>query len=282
MQLTSLDVKRLIDEDDWSSLEMRRQLPPEAAVARILAAFANRGGGVLIIGVDEQADIFGLSEAEAAFAKRRLIELTESLLPGKAVVDVAVVDGRNVVYAAVDPAPDWQGPVATARGAVYARDSADIVRLQPRDITIRDTTQTVAVFVAMSFREEEEPSLIDYWTAMCRAARATELPITLKRIDLKEGDFEISQAIMAELDRADVVIADFTLNSRNVYFELGYARAAKKRLIQTARKDTLLNFDVRNWRTIFYRNATELEAKLIPALKLAYQEVVESNASRNS
>src|SRR4051794_33085681 len=100
---------------------MRRRLPPEAAVARILVAFANTSGGVLIVGVDEQADIFGLSESEASFARKRLLELAESLLPGKVSVDTAVVEGRNLVYVAVEPAPDWQGPVATARGAVYAR-----------------------------------------------------------------------------------------------------------------------------------------------------------------
>jgi len=61
-----------------------------------------------------------------------------------------------------------------------------------------------------------------------------------------------------------------------VYFELGYARGCKnKQIVQTARKDTLLEFDVRNWRTEFYCNATELEEKLIPALQSAYARATE-------
>jgi hypothetical protein len=68
------------------------------------------------------------------------------------------------------------------------------------------------------------------------------------------------------------VIVDFTLNPRNVYFEAGYARGGKKKLIHTARKETKLEFDIRNWRTLFYRNATELEAALVPALVNAYRE----------
>jgi nucleoside 2-deoxyribosyltransferase len=80
---------------------------------------------------------------------------------------------------------------------------------------------------------------------------------------------------MDEIDKADIVIADLTLNPRNVYFELGYARGKPCRIIQTARKETVLEFDIRNWRTIIYRNATQLEEKLIPELKAAYAEKVE-------
>ena len=60
---------------------------------------------------------------------------------------------------------------------------------------------------------------------------------------------------MNEIDLAEIVLADFTLNSRNVYVELGYARSARKRIIQTARKGTVLEFDVRQWRTSLYRSA---------------------------
>jgi hypothetical protein len=60
-----------------------------------------------------------------------------------------------------------------------------------------------------------------------------------------------------------------------VYFELGYARGKNCRVIQTARKGTMLEFDIRNWRTLFYRNATELEQKLIPEIIDAYRKVIE-------
>lgn len=130
----------------------------------------------------------------------------------------------------------------------------------------------------MSFREEEVPSLIDYYKAMERAVISCQLPITLRRIDLVEGDYEISQKIMEQIDNSDLIIADFTLSSRNVYFELGYARGLRRRIIQTARKGTQLEFDARNWRTLFYRNATELEEKLIPELKTVYEELIEKNS----
>jgi nucleoside 2-deoxyribosyltransferase len=78
---------------------------------------------------------------------------------------------------------------------------------------------------------------------------------------------------MDQIDWSDVVLADFTLGSRNVYFELGYARGKGKRILQTARTDAPREFDVRNWKTIVYRNATELEEKLKPAFQAAYVAV---------
>jgi hypothetical protein len=128
----------------------------------------------------------------------------------------------------------------------------------------------------MSFRLEEEPALVDYSAAIKRAICATGLPLELVRIDLVDGDYEISQRIMDEIDRCEIVLADFTLSPPNVYFELGYARGRKtKQIIQTARKGTNLEFDVRNWRTEFYRNATELEEKLQPVLRNAYARATE-------
>lgn len=125
----------------------------------------------------------------------------------------------------------------------------------------------------MSFRNEEEPALVDYYRAIERAVNRLGIPIDLKRIDLEEGDYEISNEVMYQIDQCDIVIADFTLSSANVYFELGYARGRNKEVIQTARKETALEFDVRNWRTAFYRNATELEEKIGPALQTAYAKV---------
>lgn len=140
-------------------------------------------------------------------------------------------------------------------------------------------TRSCVAFVAMSFRDEEEPALVDYFRAMERAAARTNLPITMRRIDLVEGDYEISQRLMDETDAAEIVIADFTLSSRNVYFELGYARGRHKRIIQTARKGENLEFDVRNWRTTFYRNATELEDRFVAELMAAYADVTAGSLS---
>jgi hypothetical protein len=187
---------------------------------------------------------------------------------------MAYVNGRCLVYVTVEKASEYLSPIITSTGEDFVRVGTMVDVRAGGDVrTKKPQARTFLAFVAMSFRQEEEPALIDYYGAMERATGKTKLSVKLTRIDLVEGDYEISQKLMDEIDKADVVITDFTLRPSNVYFELGYARGRRKRIIQTARKDTVLEFDIRNWRTIFYRNATELEEKLAQALDTACNEL---------
>ena len=279
-------IARVIANGESETAEFKSRLPPDHIVARELAAFSNTKGGILLIGVGDRGEILGLSDDEVTNVVSRLQRITASLLPWPTNVGVVEIDGKNIVHAIIEKAPVYYA-ITTSTGTFYQRDLTKVVEvpatnfLEPEirtKIFSVKPGKEVVVFVAMSFRGEEEPALVDYFRAMERAANATELPIKLVRVDLVEGDYEISQRIMDEIDKADAVIADFTLNSSNVYFELGYARGKKRRIIQTARKGTHLEFNTRNWRTVFYRNATELEEKLGPELKAAYASVV-GNAS---
>lgn len=265
-------IERWIKAGESETVVFKESLPPEHAIARDLAALANSKGGVLLIGVAANGDVPGLASSEATAAAKQLKQVADSLLHGAAMVGVVPVASHLVAYASVQPAPDHLKPIVTSRGEAYVRENAATVPLDTGG-SIVASRRSVRVFVAMSFHEEEEPALTDYWRAMQRAAVACRLPIEMLRIDLAEGDYEISQAIMDEIDSADVILADFTLGSRNVYFELGYARGKGKRIVQTARSDAPREFDVRNWKTVLYRNATELEEKLKPALQAAYAAV---------
>ncbi len=227
---------------------------------------------MLLVGVAANGDVPGLAPAQATGAADQLRQIVTSLLHGAAMVGTTAIDGRLVAYASVQPAPDHLKPIVTSRGEAYIRENAATVLLNPVGGAVAPR-RTARVFVAMSFHEEEEPALTDYWRAMKRAAADVNLPIEMFRIDLAEGDYEISQGVMDAIDSADIILADFTLGSRNVYFELGYARGKGKRIIQTARTDAPREFDVRNWKTVLYRNATELEEKLKPALQSAYADV---------
>jgi hypothetical protein len=271
---------RLIQQGESQTVEFKSSVPPPEAIARNLVAFANSDGGILLLGVGDDGRILGLTDEQVGEAIALLHRVVKSLLSWPIDIGTTPVEGKNLVYAVVDKAPSYFAPVVTSRGEVLAR-----VGVQTRLLTPDQYMQTghpppwsaerqVVAFVAMSFREEEEPALVDYYRAIQRAVEGVSLPIKLQRIDFVEGDYEISQQIMDEIDRAEIVITDFTLSARNVYFELGYARGKQKRIIQTARKETTLEFDVRNWRTVFYRNATELEEKLVPELRAAYNDVV--------
>ena len=280
MDTTPAGIRAIIQSGESDTVEFKTRMPPEEIVARNLVAFANTRGGILIIGVGDKGEVIGVAEPEIGRTLERLTSIVKRLLPYPIQVGVVEVEGRSLVFAALPPAPPEIGPITTSRGQFFIRQGVaaefgnlELAWLREKAVPIPDMEKKVKAFVAMSFREEEEPALVDYFTAMRRAVEATKLPIELVRMDLKDGDYEISQEIMDCIDEADILIADFTLNSRNVYFELGYARGRKCRVIQSARKGTQLEFDIRNWRTVFYRNATELEQKLAPALTEAFGDV---------
>lgn len=306
-----IDLMPLIAQGESDTLEFTERLPPEPTVSTILAAFANTNGGTWIIGVRDTGEVIGLPKKEAAQTYNKLNRIAGSLLSEPFDSGTTSLNGKWLVYIKVGQVPKHLYPVITSTGKYYKRYGARSVRVVKSNlfregdieeipaglvkgggpVGAEDTkarggggdiqskaipAKTFVVFVAMSFRQEEEPALVDYYRAMERAAEKTKLPVRLTRMDLVEGDYEISQKLMDDIDKADIVIADFTLRPANVYFELGYARGMRKRIIQTARKDTALEFDIRNWRTVFYRNATELEEKLVLALDTACSEVDEA------
>lgn len=278
----------IIRGGESETVEFKTNLPSGDLVAKVLAAFANTNGGILILGVGDKGEVLGLSDNSAETAIDRLNHITSSLFPYSIDIGYVEISGKILVFAKVPAAPKEFAPITTSRGEYYQRcaDSTVSAKLEDawldkRSIPSKNGQRQVQIFVAMSFRDEEEPALVDYFKAMEKAAVSTALPITLTRIDLEEGDYEISQKIMEKIDDCEILIADFTLSSRNVYFELGYARGRGCRVIQTARTGTNLEFDTRNWRTQFYRNATELEEKLAPALKAAYADAINSKGQQS-
>ena len=279
---TSRDgIRELAESGESQTVEFKARIPPQEHIARTLASFANADGGILLIGVEDDGRIVGLPESDTKKSLARLRSVSESLFAWPTGIGAVDLAGKTVAYVVVDPAPRAYYPVSTSRGEFFIRVAEQSRRATTSELfpTVPPTTTTtpppaqkVVAFVAMSFREEEEPALVDYFAAMKRAVAESGLPIELRRMDLVEGDYEISQKIMDKIKHAQIVVADFTLNARNVYFELGYARGVSRRVIQTARKGTSLEFDVRNWKTVFYRNATELEEKLVPEFKSTYYE----------
>jgi hypothetical protein len=262
-------------EGEW--LEFKRALPPETVLGPLVSAFANQNGGLLVIGHDPTGAHEGLSEAEAANAMMRLQGTGASMLGHEIEVQQVHHEGRRYVYARLAGREAGGSDVVTSGGAAYVREGVEVKPITPLRALVESARSELELdaFVAMSLRVEEDPALIDYYHAMGRAVEASGVPVKLRRIDERSGDYEIPAEIMREIDDCAFVIGDFTLSPYNVYFEVGYARGRGKRVIQTARAGTVLEFDVRNWRTILYRNATELEVKMVGELEQVYRAVTE-------
>jgi hypothetical protein len=277
MEMTEKYLFELISKGESETVEFKTRFSNERIIATVLTSFANSNGGYLFVGIGDKGEILGLSDQECLQMRHRLNNICNSLFSFPFQVGIVSLSGRNIVYAHIEKAPNHLSPISIGDGKIFIRKGGSNIKVRQKTKMFSVGAnkvvpkQEIVGFIAMSFRNEEEPALIDYYHSMLRAVKKTNLPIKLNRIDLQEGDYEISQQIMNEIEKSDFVIADFTLSPHNVYFEIGFARGLKKRIIQTTRKDTVLQFDVRNWTTLFYRNATELEEKLDSKLKDVYK-----------
>jgi len=103
-------------------------------------------------------------------------------------------------------------------------------------------------FVAMSF--DNAPELIQLFDEGIFTAvkRAGYVPF---RVDKKDYDSTttIDNRIISEINRSRFMVADFTYNKQNVYYEAGYARGLGIYLIYSCNKNFIdeVHFDIRNF-----------------------------------
>jgi nucleoside 2-deoxyribosyltransferase len=126
--------------------------------------------------------------------------------------------------------------------------------------------ESSAIFVIMPFDE----SFSDVWAgAIQRAARAEGYDAI--RVDMINRSSDITDDIIEAITNCHVAIVDVTGANANVMFELGYAFAKEKPQVIISQSAEFLPFDIRNLRTVIYRNTwagiEELSVRLIQFLR---------------
>lgn len=129
------------------------------------------------------------------------------------------------------------------KGAPLEDDAA------PTKITDQQLTDERTVFVIMPFAAE----FGDVWKGGIQRAAKEEgfHPI---RVDMINRSTNITDDIVASIEKCRLAIVDVTKNNPNVMFELGYAIAKGKKNIIISQSADFLPFDIRNIRTIVYAN----------------------------
>ena len=121
------------------------------------------------------------------------------------------------------------------------------------------------VFVIASFAPEMEP----IYAAIAAAARAVGL--RAERVKDIQGDYRITETILAMIRQARFVVADLTHERPNFYFELGYARGLGKTVITLLRAGTTAHFDVRDWPYLEYYDSRPLENDVLERFRYELQ-----------
>lgn len=84
------------------------------------------------------------------------------------------------------------------------------------------------------------------------------------RVDNLEHNGVVTDVIMAEIRRAQVMVADVTLHRQGVYFEAGFALGLGRTVIWTCKKDDMASahFDTRQYSHVLWTDAQDLRKRL--------------------
>lgn len=143
------------------------------------------------------------------------------------------------------------------------RDSAYLEDHDPDD---DGTFVAGTVFVGMAFDLPGEIS--DTFQAIKRVCRKHKL--SARRVDDQVGSGPIPNKILKEIEHAEFLIFDLTVERPNVYYELGYAHGVGNRseeILLVAKNGTKIHFDIAQLAILFFESAIDLERKLATRLE---------------
>jgi predicted Rossmann-fold nucleotide-binding protein len=132
------------------------------------------------------------------------------------------------------------------------RLARDTVSLAARAITSRH------VFVAMSFAND--PKFDDAYESIQTVCH--DFHYEARRISGTDAMDRIVPEIISGIRKSAFVIVDVSEERPNVYYELGFAQGAGKRVIVTATKGTKLPFDISDIAVIFWEGQKQLKDRL--------------------
>jgi hypothetical protein len=94
-------------------------------------------------------------------------------------------------------------------------------------------------------------------------AAASDCGLNAERVGDVESNERITDRILESIRKAEFVVADLTDGRPNVFYEAGYAQGLGKTPVYVARKDTQLEFDLKDYPVIFFESLRELRQGLV-------------------
>jgi hypothetical protein len=140
--------------------------------------------------------------------------------------------------------------------------------MHPKDyfeIKNRRLSNAGRCFVAMPFA----PEFSKVYSAVKQALGVDDLGFTCVRADELLGGGDIMEAVLREMERAEIIIADLTGGNANVFYELGIAHTVKdqKSVLLISQTTDKLPFDVNIYQCIKYDRLEVLAKKLTETIK---------------
>lgn len=161
--------------------------------------------------------------------------------------------GANVIPTALDILDATIGVMSAPGYAEQLEQAAGA------PVEIDEEFQPGYAFIAMPI-DPDDPQLEDVLDAIREACGRCGL--NAERVDEPESNERITDRILESIRRAEYVIVDLTNSRPNVFYEAGYAQGRGKIPIYIARQGTPLEFDLKDYPVIFFRNMAGLKDDL--------------------
>lgn len=164
--------------------------------------------------------------------------------------------GRSVLPELIDSIDEAIGRLRTG--------PLEPIKTEAPTMKIDPQVQEGYAFVVMAI-DPTDPNLVDVLDAIKEGAG--RCGINAERVDEVEANERITDRILESIRKAEYVIVDVTHPRPNVFYEAGYAHGIGKLPIYIARTGTHLQFDLKDYPTIFFPNMKELKDGLEKRLR---------------
>jgi hypothetical protein len=235
-----------------------------------LRGFGDRLTGEVVNSYETQGSSFGLERFTAW--RNKLTKFLDEHLPGES----ARLNSKltHMVFVALrDESPAqrfWRedGEIARAflDSLILDIENDEYAPEHPRNTAprIESEIRENYAFVAMPM-DKGNAALEDVLDAIKEAG--LRCGIRAERVDDPPSNERITDRILESIRRAEFVIADLTNSRPNVYFEAGYAHALAKTPVYIAKEATNLEFDLKDYPVIFFKNLKQLKDDLETRLR---------------
>lgn len=143
---------------------------------------------------------------------------------------------------------------------------------------IRSNTIKPKCFVVMQF----SPEYNDLYTHVIKPA-CEKFDYEVIRADEFWNSELIISDIIKSIHESSLIIADITPDNSNVFYELGYAHGiGKTTILMSNRTRTILPFDVRGNRTLFYDNSIAGKTHVTQTLEKHLEQIKQSTGDRGN
>jgi len=137
--------------------------------------------------------------------------------------------------------------------------SCDWKKIAMQVISLVEKTLTSKyVFVIMPF--ENEPKFIETLESFKEVCKKFQYHCS--RVDEQNTNSRIIPEIFSRIKKSAFIIADLSEQKPNIYYELGFAQGLDIPVVATAKKGTILPFDVADIPTIYWDTQKELKTDL--------------------